>query len=293
MGNTISWSNWDLPWWIVMVTVGALNLIVALFLFFRSFQWSQREPHQAKYFGALRILGLIFVTVAFYRCIFVSSYPDRLAWFDTIWNSPFIIRSLAFFAELSFISMIAVILLKLNKEIALHDNGAKHKRLHSMLTKSPFVAVGCIFLAQFFAFAGLITQYLRWFAIEESLWTIAFLSILPLILVRLAQMKKHNIEAKSYRIFLILMAVWCIGYSAFQCYMLPFSYFANLSQDAGKIIPPDALRQAILGFTATHDYKTWGGLGFFIWHSGYFTICAWMALFFMSAPRIRKIAKHS
>lgn len=273
--------GWDLKWWGTMVVIAAINWIIAVFIFKRSIKLQLQEPNHSRYFLYLRILGAIFVSVALYRSVFVSSYSNKLAWFDTILNSPFIIRCMATFAELSFIGMIAIILLKLNEEIMITKN--------LLLVKSPFIAVGSIFLAQFFAFAGLITQYLTPFAIEETLWAMAFLSITPLIIVGLTRMKKQITIEKSYKRFLIIMAVWCGGYLAFQLfYALPFMYYANLAQDLGKSIPTDALKQAIFSFTTTRDYGTWGGLGFFIWHSCYFSICVWMVLFFMSAPRKRK-----
>jgi hypothetical protein len=167
--------------------------------------------------------------------------------------------------------------------------GSGIKGRPTVLTKLPFVAVGCIFVAQFFAFAGLITQYRTPFAIEEALWALAFLSITPLVIMGL---KKQNDTAKGFKTFLIIMAVWCGGYLAFQCfYALPFMYFANLAQDAGKIVSGDALKQAISAYTVTRDFNTWGGFGFIIWHSGYFSLCSWMTLFFMSAPRKKSIQK--
>lgn len=282
--SSIDATSWDVMWWTIMVVIAAINWLIAGYMFSRSVKQGLREPANTKYFFCLRILGIVFSSVALYRSIFVSSYPNRLAWFDTVFNSPLIIRSLALLAEMSYIGMIAIILLKLNRDIPLIGNG-KRDNIRSLLAKTPYVAVGCIFLAQFFAFGGLITQYLVLFAIEETLWAIAFLSIVPLIAVRLKQMKKQKFIERGYKTFLIIMAVWCVGYLVFQCYMLPFIHYAELSQDIGRVVPQDALRQAIFSFTATRDFDTWGGLGFFIWHSGYFSICVWMVLFFMSAPR--------
>ncbi|WP_218780438.1 hypothetical protein [Bacillus sp. EAC] len=276
-----------MQWWITMVVISTFNLFIALLIFFRSLKWKLQESKNAKYFLTLRVLGIIFVAVALYRTIFVSSYPERLAWFDTIFNSPFIIRCLAFFAELSFIGMIAIILLKLINEMEFNSYRKNNKLINLMLVKSPFIALGCIFLAQFFAFGGLITQYRILFAIEETLWAFAFLSISPLIVVGLKQINKHIPLEKSYNRFLIILAVWCCGYLIFQSYTLPFIHYANLSRDIGNIVPHDALKQAIFNFTATRNFDVWGGIGFFIWHSGYFSICVWMVLYFMSAPRKR------
>jgi len=267
--------TWDVIWSTTMIVINTINFLLALSIFHRSTKLGQQKTHQTRYFSYLRIMGLIFISVALYRSVFVSSYPNRLAWYDTILNSPFVIRNMACFAEMSFIGMIAIILRSL-------DN--KMPRINTFLHKAPIIAVGCIFLAQFFAFAGLVTQYLILFAIEETLWGLAFLSILPVVIVRLRQTKTISVD-KSIKAFLIVMAIWCIGYCIFQWGIaLPFIHFADLSLDAGRVVPTDALNQAIFNFTATRDFETWGGIGFFIWHSGYFSLCVWMSLLFMSGP---------
>ena len=162
------------------------------------------------------------------------------------------------------------------------DLSRSNKQLHILLANTPYLAVGCIFAAQLFAFSGLITQHITFFAIEETLWMFAFLGITPLVFYAVRQKEK----TAGYRLFLIVMMVWCIGYLSFQCfYALPFMYYSELLQDFGKVIPADALRAAIFDYTVTRDFHTWGGVGFIIWHSGYFSLCSWLALLYMSAPR--------
>jgi len=39
------------------------------------------------------------------------------------------------------------------------------------------------------------------------------------------------------------------------------------------------------------DLNAWGGMGFVIWHTGYFSLCVWMVLFLMTGPRQLTIAK--
>ena len=273
--------SWDIIWSTIMIVLNTISFVIAILIFTKSIKWSKEEPEKARYFFLLRIMGMIFITVALYRSVFVSSYPQRLAWYDTILNSPFIIRCLATFAEMSFIGMIAIILAEVCKEVPFTSD----KKIDRLLEKTPLIAVISIVIAQFFAFAGLITQYLILFAIEEALWGIAFLSIAPLVITKLIQTKKQRMN-KSFKVFLTVMAIWCIGYCIFQWGIaLPFIHFADLSLDVGRVIPVDALKQAITNFTATRDFETWGGLGFFIWHSGYFSLCVWMSLLFMMSPR--------
>jgi len=269
-------------WHTVTVIISAANFIFGALLFFGLFQ-KKTEPENAKYSLLLRILGLVFIAVALYRSNFVTSYQNRLAWYDTLFNSPFFIRCLAFCAELSFNGMIAAILLKMGKEM----NPAGDRKLARAAEKLPIAGFACIFIAQFFAYASLIAQYKTALAIEETLWALAFFCYVPLVAMGLRQAKKQPAAFKGYQAFLIVMAVWCAGYLVFQCFgALPLHY-AHISQDVGLVVPSDALRTAIFGFTKTRDFAVWGGTGFFIWHTGYFSLCSWMALLFMTAPRLR------
>jgi len=254
-------------WWVVMVCVGAINLAIAWTIFARI----MRHRATTKWPVFPLILGVLFVTVACYRTVFVSSYPNRLAWFDTMFNSPLVIRSLALFAEISFISLIAWVLRRMPP---IEDA--------PVLNIAPLFSVGCIATAQFFAFGGLITQFNWLFAVEESLWALAFIAITPVVVVRL---RRHQPDDRRHRAFLIMMAVWCFGYLAFQLgYALPFEYYTHLTDGLRSIVFADALHQAVFNFTATHDFSTWGGAGFFIWHSGYFSLCSWMVIYSMTVP---------
>ena len=270
-----------------MVNINTLCLIAAAALFARSQSKGRSHPEYAKYFRLLRVCGVVFVFVALYRSVFVSSYPGRLAWFNIILNSPFVVRCFACFAEMSFIGMIAAILTKLNRELS----PAPTDRRGVLLSKTPLVAVAFIFIAQFFAFGGLITQRSVLFAIEEALWAAAFISIAPLVLAGFLKTRKKQPDVSlSCRLFFAVMAVWCFGYIAFQCfYALPFLYLPGLSADAGVVVPPDALHRAIHGYTATRDFDAFGGVGFFVWHTGYFTLCVWMSLLFMTGPLKKRV----
>jgi len=263
-------------WHIISIAISAVNVCIAAGILLTG--WKNKKSRYAK---LLLTLGCIFVSVALYRSVFVCSYPNQLTWYDTLFNSPFVIRCMAFFAEIAFHGMIAAILRRAAKD--LNVNRAKGGKLMAAL---PLVGFWGVVLAQFFAYAGLITQHRTYFAVEETLWAIAFICYVPMVI---AGLKQRGSLDKLYRAFLIVMAVWCSGYLVFQCGIaLPFSYYADLAQDFGKAVPPDALRQAIFGYVQTRDFDTWGGIGFFIWHTGYFSICSWMTLLFMALTREKK-----
>ena len=102
MPNT-EWS-WAWNWWSALVVINVVNLVVCGVLFSRSRNSDDRE--HAYYLKLMRSFGAIFIVVALYRSIFVSSYLNQLAWFDTIANSSLLIRSFAIFAEISFASSV-------------------------------------------------------------------------------------------------------------------------------------------------------------------------------------------
>ena len=95
---------WAWQWWGTLVAVNGINLAACLVIFFRSKR--QNEADYAGYRQWMRVLGLAFVLVASYRAVFVSSYLEQLAWFDSVANSSLLIRCMAIFAELSFAAMI-------------------------------------------------------------------------------------------------------------------------------------------------------------------------------------------
>jgi len=240
-----------------MVAISAVNVLAVMVILCK---WH-------KDINSLAIAFIcIFVGVAMYRSVFVSSYPGLLVWFDTVFNSPFIIRCLATFAEMSFIGIFALVLYKLNKEYP----------VGKFLSLTPFLGVLFIAVAQYFAFEGLTKQSGIGFIIEEALWAAAFLILIPLVIIRLRLIKMPNIS-KHQKIAIIAIAAWCFGYGAFQLfYGLPFIHSGYLPMGTAPV--GTALQRAVFDFTPTRDFATWGGAGFFIWHGSYFSICSWLLI---------------
>lgn len=53
-----------------------------------------------------------------------------------------------------------------------------------------------------------------------------------------------------------------------------------------------AVFQAFSVVNVTHDYNNWG-FGFLLWHSAYFSVCVWISLFLMRAPRLKSSPKKN
>jgi hypothetical protein len=252
----------------------------------------------------MRIMGVIFALVAAYRAIFVSRYTAQLAWFDSFANSSLLIRMFAVAAELSFSGLIAFAMLRVNHDLPADDAANASKFKLFMTTKSPYVLMTCIFLAQFFATSGLITKSQTLFAIEETLWTLGFLAVLPLAILQVRRVyaikdAESVARLKVLRQSTVLIAAWCVFYCCYGLfYHLPFETWAGAIKQIETGLPviktgASAITDAFMIVNESKAYGDWG-FGFLLWHSAYFSICVWIALFLMQAPRIiRTVSKTS
>ena len=291
---------WAWPWWSAMVAVNIINVIVCLTIF-------RRTSHSAggfsnitdQYQKRMLLMGLIFTLVGAYRAVFVSRYLYQFAWFDVLANSPLLIRFFAIFAELSFAGLFAYAMLRFSKDLA--SNNPTNPVLDFIERKSPYLLFFCIFTAQFFATIATINKNNTLFAIEETLWTVGFLLILPLAFIQLRRALSIKAEAEKQRIRMLLTSskvifAWCIGYCSYGVFFhLPMDFFSDTANSTMAVTTTVPVAQAGLAavwdaFFVVNESKEFGdwGFGFLFWHSSYFSICVWLAIFLMRAPRAQE-----
>lgn len=285
----MSGTAWAWPWWTVMVLVNIVNVLLCAH-FFRQ---SARSPDgDSTYLRRMRIMGLVFTLVALYRAIFVSRYLYQFAWFDTIANSSLLIRMFAWGAELSFAGLIALAMLRFSDDLP----GDRHGLATRYERCAPVILFACIFVAQFFAMGGLVTKSRLSFAIEETLWFAGFLAILPAAAMQFRRVfprapAQFGDRASMLRSFGAINFGWCLIYCSYGLvYHLPTEYWSVALQQLETGIPEikTGMRAVVDAFTlvnVTQEYSDWGA-GFVLWHSAYFSICVWLAIFFMRAPRL-------
>ena len=288
---TLSEVDWAWPWWSTMVAINILNVVACVHFFRLS---ANARDGQSVYMKRMRMMGLIFTLVALYRSKFVSRYLYQYAWFDTLAKSSLLIRSFAFAAELSFAGLIAFAMLRFS--IDLPNEEQKRGRLSARYEAiAPYLLVACIFVAQFFATGGLITKSRMLFAIEETLWSIGFLSILPLAVAQFRRVSSRSgapslTNLSMLKTFAAVNLIWCVIYCSYGLiYHLPTEYWASAFQQIETGIPEikagmSAVMDAFRDVNVTHNYSDWG-FGFVLWHSAYFSVCVWLAIFLMRAPR--------
>jgi hypothetical protein len=280
---------WAWPWWSVMVLISAVNLVLCVRAVVRTV--GPVDQPDGNYGKWMRIMGVTFTIVGAYRSVFVARYSTQMAWFDTLANSSLLIRGLALFAELSFSGQFALALMQANRDLAIEPT-APVARLFAH--KAPYVLWGCISIAQVFATTGVITKSELAFAIEETLWFLGFLTVLPLAVAQLRRASAMRDSGRFDRIrrFAILNVLWCAVYCTWSiCLDLPAVWAAAVRQLRTGIpeirLGLGAVRDALL---VVHESKAWGdwGFGFVFWHSSYFSVCVWLSIFLISAPRARQ-----
>ena len=168
-----------------------------------------------------------------------------------------------------------------------------------MTTKSPYVLMVCLFLAQFFATGGLITKSKTLFAIEETLWSLGFLAVLPLAIMQIRRVygikdPEKVAQLRLLRRSTILVAAWCVIYCCYGFfYHLPLESWAGAIDQINTGLPViktglSAIKDAFLIVNVTREFNDWG-YGFLFWHSSYFTILVWVSIYLMQAPRIIRL----
>ena len=283
---------WAWPWWSVMVLISIVNLIVCVVAYKRSL--IPKDGKDQKYRKLMRNMGVIFTVVAAYRAVFVSQYYPQRAWFDSIANSSLLIRLFAVTAELSFSGLIALSMLRFNTYLPATKDIHANKFKSFMTTKSPYILIICIFLAQFPATIAVINKMELLGAIEETLWLIGFLAILPLAIVQLRRVfsikDKEKVERlRMLRISAIIIVVWCVIYCSYGLFFHMQEMWVSVINQIETGTPliqsgPNAIIDAFRIVNESKEYTDWGA-GFLIWHSAYFSICVWISIFLMQAPR--------
>ncbi len=124
--------------------------------------------------------------------------------------------------------------------------------------------------------------------------------ILSLIRLYSYRAATSPVNLRQLKILTVVLAIFSIGYSSYSLlYHLPIEYWPNALAQLQMQNPEPAFKfgfQAILDSLfivhETKDLTAWGGIGFLIWYTGYFSICGWIVLFLMTGPRKLNTAKN-
>jgi len=279
---------WAIPWYTTMVIINVMGLVYCAVVYKRSL--IPRDGKDSTYRKWMRIMGVIFTLVSAYRAI-------------SVWAIPYTFRIPNTLAEVSFAGLFAYAMLKFNTYLPVTADASTSK-FKSFLTKTPYILVICLVIAQPIDTWGGITDFLFRGAIVETLWGLGFLSVLPLAIMQLRRVSSIKDKEEKERLRLlkysaIIIVTWCVVYCMYRwIFTLPGMWIWVFKQlEAGAPLLETDL-QAIIGVLGIRtqtslEYSDWG-FGFLIWHSAYFSICTWISIFLMKAPRPREISgKHN
>lgn len=274
-----------------MVLINMMNLAVCAAVLRRT-RSPTPDPDFA-YRRWMRVMGALFTAVGAYRSVFVCKYISQAAWFDSAANSALLIRGFALFAEVSFSGQIALAMLRVNRDLDLVPKGAASGFARLFIGRAPYVLWGAIVLAQVFATGGVITKSELSFAIEETLWSVGFVTALPLAILQYRRASSHEEGSGRLRLirsFTRINLFWCAVYCLWGvCINLPLVVWPAALEQLRTGMPPiqHGLGAIWKAFFVVHESKAWGdwGLGFLFWHSSYFSLCVWISISMMRAPR--------
>ena len=276
---------WAIPWYTTMTIINVVALVYCAIVYKRSL--IPRDGKDLTYRKWMRIMGVIFTLVSAYRAI-------------GVWSIPYTFRIPNTVAEVSFAGLFAYAMLRFNTYLPATDDA----RANKFITKTPYILVGCLVLAQPIDTWGGITHFALRGVFVETLWGIGFLSVLPLAIIQLRRVSsKKDKEAKErFRILkysAIIIVTWCVVYCMYRwIFTLPGMWIRAFDQLEAGLPPLETGLQAIIDALGIRtqtslEYRDWG-FSFLIWHSAYFSICTWISIFLMKAPRPREISgKHN
>jgi len=276
---------WAIPWYMTMVIVNVVSLVYCAIVYKRSL--IPRDGKDLTYRKWMRIMGVIFTLVSAYRAI-------------SVWSIPYTFRAPNTLAEVSFAGLFAYAMLRFNTYLPATDD-ARANKFKSFITKTPYILVGCLVLAQPIDTWGGVTHFALRGVFVETLWGIGFLSVLPLAIIQLrCVLSIKDKEAKERLRILkysaIIIATWCVVYCMYRwIFTLPGMWARAIDAIEAGLPPLETGLQAIidaLGISTrtSLEYSDWG-FSFLIWHSAYFSICTWISIFLMKAPRPQEISE--
>ena len=279
---------WAIPWYMTMVIVNVMGLVYCAVVYKRSL--IPRDGKDSTYRKWMRIMGIIFAVVSAYRAI-------------SVWATPYTFRIPNTLAEVSFAGLIAYAMLRFNTYLPATDD-ARANKFMSFIKKTPYILVACIVIAQPLDTWDNISGFVIGGTIMETLWGIGFLSVLPLAIIQLRRVSSiKDKEAKERLRILkysaIIIVTWCVVYCMYRwIFTLPSMWISAFEQLEAGLPPLETGLQAIIDALGIRtrpslEYSDWG-FSFLIWHSAYFSICTWISIFLMKAPRPREISgKHN
>ena len=251
--STVIFSHFYLPgnvtetlWWNLMCSGTCLNVILL-----KSSKADTKDEKTQKYLASLYILS---TTV---RSLFPRIDVERICFFDSFLSTTFIGRILATVGEMSFSLQVSLILLSLARKL-------------NVKSTLPFIIPPAIGVAQMLCWFGVLTTNQLFHCFEESIWTICFALVIPLLLKLLGKTKNSTMRYK-----LVCCAVVIMLYVIYMVFIdVPMyyrRYGENEELNTEYLSLMEGIKDTMSCKMVTKSYKTWKEDA--VWMIGYFIFC--------------------
>mmetsp|Transcript_54129 Transcript_54129/g.150579 ORF Transcript_54129/g.150579 Transcript_54129/m.150579 type:complete len:369 (-) Transcript_54129:33-1139(-) len=295
------WPSWAIVWYPAMCVVATLN-IVAYILVIVVLGADPAEEDRAvrAYKRRMLVLAAPYVLVCAWRTYFPNQYESRHVWWDTPLSSILLARTMATIAELSWIAQLASALAFCSDQVHREthrtstSNGCSWNAYAQVSARLMFIFI-CV--AECCSFAATISLSNLWFAIEESLWGLAYLITWPAFvhLLYAAQGSRQDQRCCVGRgyvgLYALLASIFCFFYVPWVAILDVPPYWEAYQQqlrEGFSFLPFwEGVKDALVKRVVTHSWEAWGPLlSNMIWRATYFGPNVWASILLAFAPRL-------
>ena len=263
-------------WYITLTCISLFNYILYA-LVVNEVRISKIDERDQTYQLRMRYLSLPFIFVCSYRSVFPSIYLYRLVWFDTIFNSILLARSLAFIAEMAWVIQIALAVSRISSDIQAQQVHPNNKIVCKICQFIVHLLIIFIFAAEICSFYATITTNGFWFLLEEGLWVLSFTLLTPVALFlanQILQIEKITYaptllrSAKTFTLMLSIILVVYISWGWSQ--NVPMNYHRWREEVKDNVTYYsfwDGVENAWSERNVSRDYEDWKS--YLIWMTTY------------------------
>jgi len=260
-------------WWQLLRAISVVNLVAWLIVARRTAR--QHTPLERGLRNVLRwqiALSLVFASGCAFRSFLPGSEGQRICLSDSALSSVLVTRSVATLAELSLVAQWVLVL-----GTWVRDRGA------SALRWIPWVLLPLIAVAEVFSWYTTLTANHFGSVVEESLWALAALLVLAVLLGLRArsqgpQRRLHSVAAMltaAYVAFMVLVDV-------------PMYFTRWRAEQASGVATPNALAVLVdsrIRSVVTFRWEDWRAE--IPWMTLYFSVGVWVSIALIRAPLLR------
>lgn len=257
-----TWNN-------ILTIISIVNIIILIYFYVRK---KQNEIQKTMYY-----LSLIYTIVCAIRAIYPRCDSTSICLKDNFISTPFVGRSLATVAEISFGFLIVKIV-----DIILNDSiiFSSSTNIENIISFNA-ITVSLTIISQVFCWIGITTKNPLYNAIEETLWTIFGLSkFLTFIFMNSTLKESDDPKLIKIKNFYKFGSIFSILYVLFMIIVdVPMYYKRYINGNSNDYMTFSDGIKTLLKCKKSDSYNDWKDE--FLWLSLYFSFGVWSTIFIL------------